>query len=65
MFSVLYSVNSTTEENVFRVMVDLFLGGSETTATSLLWVLLYLIKYPDVQRKCHKELETVSVCPLL
>ena len=28
--------------------MDLFLGGSETTSTSLNWTILYLLHYPEV-----------------
>lgn len=31
------------------VLMDLFLGGSETTATSLKWVILYMLHHPEVQ----------------
>lgn len=53
------NTETLSEENVFRVMVDLFLGGSETTATTMTWVFLYLIRYPHVQKKCHEELDRV------
>jgi len=31
------------------VLLDMFMGGSETTATSLLWSIAFLIHYPEVQ----------------
>lgn len=39
------------EENMVYSINDLFLGGSETTSTTLNWGLLYMVAYPDVQGK--------------
>ena len=41
------------------VLVDLFIGGSETTATSINWTILYLLHYPQVQDKIHAELDRI------
>ncbi|NXG08762.1 CP2J6 protein, partial [Sakesphorus luctuosus] len=42
--------NSTfDEDNMVQSVFDLFLGGSETTATTLRWALLYMLAYPDIQ----------------
>ncbi|NXC30520.1 CP2J6 protein, partial [Campylorhamphus procurvoides] len=42
--------NSTfDEDNMTQSVFDLFLGGSETTATTLRWALLYMLAYPDIQ----------------
>ncbi|NXT23090.1 CP2CE protein, partial [Syrrhaptes paradoxus] len=42
--------NSTfDEENLVQSVFDLFLAGSETTATTLRWALLYMLAYPDIQ----------------
>lgn len=35
------------------------MAGSETTSSSLLFVIVYLIKYPEVQHKIHSELDRV------
>ncbi|XP_023788713.1 cytochrome P450 2J2-like isoform X2 [Cyanistes caeruleus] len=52
--------NSTfDEDNMVQSVFDLFLGGSETTATTLRWALLYMLVYPDVQDKVQKELDAV------
>ncbi|KAG1964368.1 cytochrome P450 2AD6 [Pimephales promelas] len=40
-------------------MVDLFEGGTETTTNTLRWVLLFLIKYPDIQKKVRAEIQQV------
>lgn len=47
------------EANVYKIIVDLFLAGGETTGTSLDWALLYMIKYPDVQDRCFREISKV------
>ncbi|NXX44366.1 CP2CE protein, partial [Tricholaema leucomelas] len=42
--------NSTyDEDNMVQCVFELFLGGTETTATTLRWALLYMVAYPDVQ----------------
>ncbi|XP_072723206.1 cytochrome P450 2J2-like isoform X2 [Ciconia boyciana] len=52
--------NSTfDEDNMVQSVFDLFLGGSETTATTLRWALLYMVAYPDIQEKVQKELDAV------
>ncbi|XP_072020580.1 cytochrome P450 2J4-like [Amphiura filiformis] len=37
----------------------LFLAGTETTATTLRWALLYMIKYPEIQAKVQQEMDAV------
>lgn len=43
-------------DNLTRTVNDLFTGGTETTATTLRWTLVYFLNYPDVQEKCFKEI---------
>ncbi|KFO88795.1 Cytochrome P450 2J6, partial [Buceros rhinoceros silvestris] len=47
------------EDNMVYSINDLFLGGSETTSTTLNWGLLYMVAYPDIQEKVQKELDAV------
>jgi hypothetical protein len=49
------------EANVYKIIVDLFLAGGETTGTSLVWALLYMIMYPDVQSRCFNEITMVKI----
>ena len=35
--------------NLQRSLTELFGAGSETSATTLLFAILYMIKYPDIQ----------------
>ena len=45
-------------ENLANTLYDLFLAGSETTATTLKWALLYMARYPSVQKKVQQEMDT-------
>ncbi|XP_069823407.1 cytochrome P450 2D17-like [Dendropsophus ebraccatus] len=53
------SGSSFTEGNLLMTTYDLFVGGTETTSTTLRWALLYMILYPDVQSKVQKEIDEV------
>nr|AKH03512.1 cytochrome P450 3075B1 [Paracyclopina nana] len=47
------------EESMIATMIDLFLAGAETTTSSLLWAILCLLHYPDVQERVQAELDQV------
>jgi len=44
--------------NLKNTLFDLFLAGSDTTATTLNWSMLYMILHPEVQDKVRQELKT-------
>lgn len=43
-------------------MADLFVAGTETTATTIRWAILYLINNPDIQNKMLSEIEENVGC---
>uniref|UniRef100_A0A8B9L8W3 Uncharacterized protein n=1 Tax=Astyanax mexicanus TaxID=7994 RepID=A0A8B9L8W3_ASTMX len=47
------------ENNMVRSTIDLFGAGTETTANTLRWGLIYMMEYPDVQERCHEEIVRV------
>ncbi|CAJ1052393.1 cytochrome P450 2U1 [Xyrichtys novacula] len=51
--------SSFTEDYLFYIIGDLFIAGTDTTANSVLWVLLYLILHPDIQDKVQAEIDEV------
>uniref|UniRef100_F6TFP9 Steroid 21-hydroxylase n=1 Tax=Ornithorhynchus anatinus TaxID=9258 RepID=F6TFP9_ORNAN len=46
-----------TEENLHMVLLDLVIGGTETTAATLTWVVLYLLHHPEIHRRLQEELD--------
>lgn len=51
----------TGHQNQQIVLMDLFLAGVETTTTSLLWAILFLLHHPEVQDKMIRELTDVDL----
>ncbi|OCT68033.1 cytochrome P450 2G1 [Xenopus laevis] len=48
-----------TMRNTLLTFFSLFLGGTETSTTTLKHGLLLMIKYPDIQAKLHMEIDRV------
>nr|XP_045241223.1 cytochrome P450 2J2-like [Macaca fascicularis] len=48
-------VSTFHEENLVQVVIDLFLGGTNTTATTQRWALVYMIQHGAVQGLLHAE----------
>ncbi|XP_046585104.1 cytochrome P450 2U1-like [Haliotis rubra] len=44
-------------ENLQRVIADLFVAGTETTATTIRWTTIYLLHYPEIQERCFREIQ--------
>ncbi|XP_055336541.1 cytochrome P450 2C15-like [Paramacrobiotus metropolitanus] len=51
-------VNSTfTDKQLVTSVLNLFAAGTETTSTTTLWSLVFLIENPEVMRKMQKEID--------
>ncbi|XP_066535009.1 cytochrome P450 2U1 [Hoplias malabaricus] len=48
-----------SEEYLFHVIGELFIAGTDTTTNSILWMVLYMCLYPDVQEKVQLEIDAV------
>lgn len=44
-------------DNLSICALDLFAAGTETTTSTLYWVLAYMIYYPEIQRKVQEEID--------
>ncbi len=42
-----------------QLMSDVTFAGSDTTSSSMAWFILYMVLYPDIQKKIHDELDRV------
>ncbi|KAM3603642.1 uncharacterized protein V6R79_026351 [Siganus canaliculatus] len=47
------------DENLLRTVMDLFAAGTDTTATTLRWGLLFMAKFPKIQDQVQEELSRV------
>ncbi|XP_062903862.1 steroid 21-hydroxylase [Mobula hypostoma] len=45
-----------TEEHVHMMIVDLLIGGMETTSSTLGWAIAYLVHWPEVQDRIYQEM---------
>ncbi|XP_005101694.1 cytochrome P450 2U1 [Aplysia californica] len=43
------------ETQLLKLVGDLFVGGTETTATTLRWALLFLVRHPEMQQRIYEE----------
>ncbi|KAF2074005.1 hypothetical protein CYY_004681 [Polysphondylium violaceum] len=44
-------------EGLYRVCSDLLISGTETSASTMTWLILYMINNKDIQMKARKELQ--------
>ncbi|XP_062843488.1 cytochrome P450 2C31-like [Trichomycterus rosablanca] len=54
--------NPNTEfhyDNMVATVLNLFLAGTETTSTTIVYALLLLIKHPEIQEEMQKEIDSV------
>ena len=45
------------EKNTLGIIVDLIIGGQETTANTVSWLTLCMIHYPEIHEKVYQELQ--------
>ena len=48
-----------TVDQLTAICMDLFIAGTETTASTVGFTLRYLIKYPEIQEKARQEIYSV------
>ncbi|KAM7376844.1 hypothetical protein PAMA_013555 [Pampus argenteus] len=46
-----------TDDHILMTAAEAFGAGVETTSTTLLWILAYLLHHPEVQERVQKELD--------
>ncbi|KAJ1087394.1 hypothetical protein NDU88_000568 [Pleurodeles waltl] len=51
--------SALNEENLIRLVIDIFMAGTETTTTTLLWSIIHMLNHQDIQVKVQQELDAV------
>ncbi|CEF70466.1 Cytochrome P450 18a1 [Strongyloides ratti] len=49
--------NYLNSNHLEAMVMDFWIAGMETTTTTLKWLILLLMKYPEIQEKLHKEID--------
>nr|XP_022312398.1 cytochrome P450 2C8-like isoform X2 [Crassostrea virginica] len=47
------------DDQLLKIIVELFVAGTETASTALRWFSLFMIRHPDVQDKMRKEINDI------
>ncbi|XP_014675038.1 PREDICTED: cytochrome P450 18a1-like [Priapulus caudatus] len=53
------SVDGLSEQHIVQALCDLFSAGFDSTVSTLMWALLYLIKHPEVQERIQADIDRV------
>lgn len=48
-----------TDAQLITIILDLFIAGSHSSSATLDFILMAMVLYPDVQRKCQAEIDNV------
>ena len=48
-----------TQDDLKAILLDMFVGGSDTTSTALEWVIAELIKNPNIMKRTQEEVRSV------
>ncbi|XVF49793.1 hypothetical protein PTKIN_Ptkin04bG0044100 [Pterospermum kingtungense] len=48
-----------TQDSIKAILMDLFVGGTDTTATAIEWVMAELLKHPNIMKKVQQEVRNV------
>ncbi|KAK9146067.1 hypothetical protein Sjap_005970 [Stephania japonica] len=51
--------NNISKDNIKAILMDMFLGGTDTTATTIEWAMAELLKSPDTMMKAQAEVRKI------
>ncbi|KAI8484312.1 cytochrome P450 2 sub U member 1 [Branchiostoma belcheri] len=52
-------ISALTDTHLRQIVIDVFLGGTDTTTQILRWAVLFLAAHPEIQEKVAAELDSV------
>lgn len=53
---------SLTRDNIKAIILDMFLGGTDTTSTAIEWTMSELIRNPEAMRRLQQEVRSAVGC---
>ncbi|XP_065941042.1 cytochrome P450 2B4-like [Magallana gigas] len=53
------SKNDISEADLLQTLIDMYFAGKDNLLLSTKWILMALVKYPEVQSKCRSEIHQV------
>ena len=53
----------STDFHVCRIVINLIAAGGDTSAANLSWLILHMVRYPDIQAKSQQEIDKVTPLP--
>ena len=45
-----------TNDHIEMILFDVFVAGAETTATTIRWLIVYLLHWPEIQEELYEEI---------
>lgn len=54
-----FAISFLSELDLTRIIFDLFFAGFDTVSNTLRWFILFMAKYPDVQRRVQQQIDDV------
>ncbi|XVF60190.1 hypothetical protein PTKIN_Ptkin08bG0024500 [Pterospermum kingtungense] len=48
-----------TQDNIKALLLDMFVGGTDTTTTTIEWMMAELLKHPNIMKKVQEEVRNV------
>ena len=48
-----------TDDNIISSLTSIFTAGSETTATTISWAIIFLLHYPQIQIRLQEEIDKI------
>ena len=45
------------DNDLLSALVGLYTAGTDTTSNSLYWTFLYMVLYPEIQKRMHDEIK--------
>ncbi|KAK7368224.1 hypothetical protein VNO80_10248 [Phaseolus coccineus] len=56
---------SMTMKEIKAILIDIVMGGTETTSTTMEWVVARLLQHPEAMKRVQEEMDTLIRIPIV